>query len=90
MSGKKNGAINGFKPRKLDRTNARLREIIVRERLTRRQVSEMLYKSVTKTGQTPTVAKWLANPASSRNYREMPKSDLELLELKVAMGYHRR
>ena len=72
------------------RTNARLREIITRERLTRREVSILLHKSITKSGQTPAVSKWLAKPTDAGNYRVMPASDLELLELKIELGHHKK
>jgi len=63
--------------------NERLRALMKKHGLTRIDVCELLHLAVTKNGQTPAVAKWLAHPTDSSNFRAMNDAMLELLELKL-------
>lgn len=65
--------------------NERLRELMTDFNLTRSEVSSILHLSVTKNGQTPAVAKWLASPTDSSNFRHMGDAQLELLELRLGV-----
>jgi len=63
--------------------NERLRELMKKHDLTRADVCDLLHLSITKNGQTPAVAKWLASSKDSSNYRAMNDAMIELLELKL-------
>lgn len=63
--------------------NEKLRELMTKHELTRQDVCEILHLAITKNGQTPAVAKWLAHPTDSSNFRSMNDGMLELLELKL-------
>lgn len=63
--------------------NERLRELMKAHSLTRADVAKLLHLAITKNGQTPAVAKWLAKPTDKNNYRPLKDSLLELLELKL-------
>ena len=63
--------------------NERLRALMKAHSLTRTEVAKLLHLAITKNGQTPAVAKWLAQPSDANNYRPMKDSLLELLEYKL-------
>ena len=63
--------------------NERLRELMKKHDLSRQDVSGLLHLAVTKNGQTPAVAKWLAHPTDSSNFRSMNDALIELLEYKL-------
>lgn len=63
--------------------NERLRELMKKHGLTRQDVSGLLHLAITKNGQTPAVAKWLAHPTDSSNFRAMNDAMIELLEYKL-------
>lgn len=62
--------------------NDRLREIIKREHLKRRQVAELLGVSL------DTVHAWL-RPEGNRSYRDCPARQVEFLELKLEQRRNR-
>lgn len=63
--------------------NEKLRALMKKHDLTRTDVCELLHLSITKSGQTPAVAKWLASPEDRSNFRHMNDAMFELLELKL-------
>lgn len=63
--------------------NEKLRALMKKHQLTRADVCTLLHLSITRGGQTPAVAKWLATPTDSSNFRNMSDANLELLELKL-------
>lgn len=63
--------------------NDRLRELMKAYGLTRADVAKLLHLAITKNGQVPAVAKWLARPSDKGNFRPMKTSTLELLEYKL-------
>lgn len=78
-------------------TNAELRRLMGRHKLTRVMVAQMLGVSIRQdtregrpgTQESPTVSRWLADPASAR-YSKMPGPMLELLRLKLAEARRKR
>ena len=49
--------------------------------LSRAEVCDVLNLAITKDGQTPAVNKWLAK--DDNNFRSMPDTQIELLELRL-------
>lgn len=72
--------------KKPHKNNQRLKALMSEHGLTRKDVSELLGKPMPG-GRTPAVDKWLSpRPSGSEypdNYRPMPDSMLELLEIKL-------
>jgi len=67
----------------MKKNNERLRDLMKKHLLSRSDVCKLLHLSITRGGQTPAVAKWLASPTDSSNFRHMSDANLELLELKL-------
>ena len=63
--------------------NEKLRSLMKKHDLIRADVSTLLHLSITRGGQTPAVAKWLAPTTDRSNFRHMSDANLELLELKL-------
>lgn len=65
-------------PKNFHPNNERLRELIKKHRLRRRDVASLLGKKT-----SVAVNKWLAPKSDPLNFRAMPDIELELLELKL-------
>ena len=70
--------------------NERLRALIQGHGLTRREASELMRLSVTSSGRTPALDKYLSKQTDAGNFRRMPDAYLELLELKLGERRLRR
>lgn len=66
--------------------NARLREIMEANHLSRADVGRLLGKKILANGACPVVNKWMASPLDKANYRRVPDGVLELLEAKLELA----